>query len=150
MEGKNSRNYRCKAKEVARDKYNAAKRNAEAAAHTAQNQAISSLLPSNTATYASTEVKLDIFKVAKQTIKTNQDVVGEQCVRDDMGKLAYTEDAKKKAWSSHYNHLLNIEFDWDQDSLTQAEPIDDPITIEKKHGGRSYPKDEEGKSTWTF
>ncbi len=146
MEGKNSRNYRCKAKEVARDKYNAAKRNAEAAAHTAQNQAISSLLPSNTATYASTEVKLDIFKVAKQTIKTNQDVVGEQCVRDDMGKLAYTEDAKKKAWSSHYKHLLNIEFDWDQDSLTQAEPIDDPITIEKSMVEEAIQKMKKGKA----
>ena len=91
-------------------------------------------------------MKLDIFKVAKQTIKTNQDVVGEQCVRDDMGKLAYTEDAKKKAWSSHYKHLLNIEFDWDQDSLTQAEPIDDPITIEKSMVEEAIQKMKKGKA----
>ena len=146
MEGEYSKNYRCKVKEVARDKYDVAKRNADAAANTAQNQAFKPKLPSNTATYVSTEVKLDIFKVAKQTIKTNQDVVGEQCVRDDMGKLAYTEDAKKKAWSSHYKRLLNIEFDWDQDSLSQADPIDDPITIEKSMVEEAIKKMKKGKA----
>ena len=146
IEANHSKNYRCKDKDKAKDLYKVAKRKADATANTAQTQAISSKLPSNTATYASTEVKLEIYKVAKQTVKTNQDVVGEQCVRDDMGTLAYTEDAKKKAWSSHYNHLLNIEFDWDQDSLSQADPIERPITIEKSMVVEAINKMKKGKA----
>ena len=146
LEAKDSKNYRSKEKDIAKELYTVAKRNAEAAANTAHNQAFSPKLSSKTADYASTEEKLEIFKVAKQTVKTNQDVVGEQCVRDDMGNLAYTEDAKKKAWSSHYKHLLNIEFDWDQDSLSQAEPNDEPITVDKSMVEEAISKMKKGKA----
>ena len=38
----------------------------------------------------------EIFKISKQMQKSNQDVVGEQCVRDDTGTLACTEEPQKK------------------------------------------------------
>ena len=52
--------------------------------------------------------------------KTNQDVVGEKCIRNDEGNLASTEEKKKLAWKSHYEKLLNTEFDWDRDNFVRS------------------------------
>ena len=30
-----------------------------------------------------------------------------------------SEDSKQKAWLEHYQRLLNIEFDWDPDHLSE-------------------------------
>ena len=38
-----------------------------------------------------------IFKVAKQMDRTNQDVVGEKCVRNDAGELSLSDEDKMKA-----------------------------------------------------
>lgn len=40
---------------------------------------------------------------------------------DDSGPLAFTDDAKEKAWKSHYQQLLNEEFDC-KDSLPEIDP----------------------------
>ena len=47
----------------------------------------------------------EVFKIAKQMKNTNQDVVGEKCIRNDEGNLASTEEEKKLAWKSHYEKL---------------------------------------------
>ena len=39
----------------------------------------------------------DIFKIAKQLRKYNQDVVGDKCVNDDPGNLSFDNEAKKVA-----------------------------------------------------
>ena len=52
-----------------------------------------------------------IFKVAKQMDKTNQDVVGEKCVRNDTGELSLSDDDKMKAWLEHYSRLLKVELE---------------------------------------
>ena len=114
--------------------YEEARRNANTVVYTAQNEA------------ANKKTEQDIFKVSKQMQKTNQDVVGEQCVRDDTGTLACTEEAQKKAWHSHYNHLLNVEFDWDQDSLSQAVPVDEPVKVEKSMVKEAISKMKDGKA----
>ena len=36
--------------------------------------------------------------MAKQMRKKNKDIVGEKCIRDDSGKLAYSNEEMKKAW----------------------------------------------------
>ena len=36
---------------------------------------------------------------------TNQDVIGENCLRNDAGELALTDDDKMKAWVEHYARL---------------------------------------------
>ena len=73
-----------------------------------------------------------MFKIAKQMKKTNQDVVGEKCIRNDEGNLASTEEEKKLSWKSHYEKLLNTEFDWDRDSLSEAHPVEGPAMQIKK------------------
>ena len=34
----------------------------------------------------------DIFKIAKQLRKYNQDVVGDKCVKDDLGNLSFDNE----------------------------------------------------------
>ena len=53
---------------------------------------------------------------------SNQDIVGEKCVRNDAGELALSEDNKMKAWVEYYFKLLNVDFDWPRESLPYVAP----------------------------
>ncbi|XP_035665616.1 uncharacterized protein LOC118408864, partial [Branchiostoma floridae] len=68
----------------------------------------------------------DVYRVAKQMERSNQDVVGEMCVRNDAGELSLNDEDKMKAWVEHYNRLLNVEFDWPMDELPEAAPVVGP------------------------
>ena len=68
----------------------------------------------------------EVFKIAKQMRRLNQDVVGEKCVRNDAGELSLGDDQKLNAWVEHYNRLLNVEFDWPMDSLPDLPPVQGP------------------------
>ena len=37
-----------------------------------------------------------------------------------------SEDSKQKAWLEHYQRLLNVEFDWDPDHLSDQPPLEGP------------------------
>ena len=44
-----------------------------------------------------------------------------------------SKDSKQKAWLEHYQRLLNVEFDWDPDHLSDEPPVEGPpipITID--------------------
>ena len=44
-----------------------------------------------------------------------------------------SKDSKQKAWLEHYQRLLKVEFDWDQDHLSSQPPMEGlpiPITID--------------------
>ena len=68
----------------------------------------------------------NIFRIAKQMERENQDVVGETCVFNDAGELALTDEQKLSAWVQHYSKLLNIEFDWPRDALPPVSPTEGP------------------------
>ena len=70
----------------------------------------------------------DIFRLAKQMRRDNQDVIGEKCVKDDSGNLSLDDEAKKVAWKQHYERLLNEEFPWNPDDLS-ADPVAGPAII---------------------
>ncbi|CAH1263777.1 Hypp2763 [Branchiostoma lanceolatum] len=75
----------------------------------------------------------DVYRIAKQMERRNQDVVGEKCVRNDAGELSLNDEDKMKAWVEHYNRLLNVEFDWPKDELPEAAPVvgpPPPVTTE--------------------
>ena len=47
--------------------------------------------------------------------------------------MSLSEDPKQKAWLEHYQNLLNVEFDWDPDHLSDKSPVKGPpipITID--------------------
>ena len=37
-----------------------------------------------------------------------------------------SEDSKQKAWLEHYGRLLNVEFDWNPDHLSDEPPVEGP------------------------
>ena len=59
----------------------------------------------------------EIFNFGKKMVKTNQSVVGEQCIRNDDGILAVNEDDNKIAAKSYHEKLtqslrgIRINFD---------------------------------------
>ena len=100
--------------------YNEAKRLAKhvvwQAKSVAEREKFSNITPNDTG----------IFKLAKQMDKTNQDVVGEKCVRNDAGELSLSDEEKMKAWVEHYARLLNVEFEWESNLLPEVAPVEGP------------------------
>ena len=65
----------------------------------------------------------EIFRIAKQMISQNKDLIGDQCVKDDMGNVLVDHGKIRNAWRSYYEHLLNEEFPWSRDILEAGEPV---------------------------
>ena len=79
--------------------------------------------------------------------KENKDIVGEKCIQDDSGKLAYSDDEKIKAWKQHYERLLNVEFPWSKDDLSVADPVlGPPPLVTREMAEKSISKMKLGKA----
>ena len=68
----------------------------------------------------------DIFRLANQMRKENFDVVGDKPVKNDTGEMSMSEEAKQNAWAEHYERLLNVEFYWDPNHLSNEPPLEGP------------------------
>ena len=53
-------------------------------------------------------------------------VVGGKLVKNDAGEMSMSKDSKQKAWLEHYWWLLNVEFDWNTDYLSDEPPVEGP------------------------
>ena len=54
-------------------------------------------------------------------------------MKNDAGEMSMSDDSKQKAWLEHYQRLLNAEFDWDPNNLSDESPVEGPpipITID--------------------
>ena len=51
-----------------------------------------------------------IFRVAKQIVRNNRDVVGGGCVKDADGRIVVDEDRVMEVWRRHYEKLSNEKF----------------------------------------
>ena len=80
--------------------------------------------------------------------RDNVDVVGETCVRNDEGKLTLSIDDKlKEAWESHYQKLLNVEFPWNAENLSEEAPVEGPaIKITSEMVSKAISKMKSGKA----
>ena len=67
--------------------------------------------------------------MAKRLKWDNVDAVGEKCFRNDGGNLILTVEDKRKAWQSHYQKLLNVEFPWNASNLNDETPAEGPAFI---------------------
>ena len=56
-------------------------------------------------------------------VKTNEDIIGEQCIRNDDVMLGVSDKEKKIAGQSDHEKLLNKEFAWNRYSLSQADAV---------------------------
>ena len=61
---------------------------------------------------------VEIYRLAKQMRRKNQDVIGDKPVRNNNGQMSLDVDSKKEAWREHYMHLLNVEFSWNPGGLS--------------------------------
>ena len=71
--------------------------------------------------------KTDIFRIAKQMKMENQDILDDNCGRNDEGDLAVGDE--NLAWVEHCHRLLNIEFPFSVEDLLSAEPVAGPATF---------------------
>ncbi|XP_048759321.2 uncharacterized protein LOC125668926 [Ostrea edulis] len=75
----------------------------------------------------------EVYCLANQIRRENVDVVGNKPVKNDTGEMSLNQEAKEKAWLEHYERLLNVEFDWEPEHLTNESPLEGPpvpITID--------------------
>ena len=83
--------------------------------------------------------KGNLFRVAKQLVNRNRDVVGTNCMKDSAGKIVMEEDKLMEVWRAHYDVLSNEEFTWDREGLTDARPVCGPSErISDIGGGCGY------------
>ena len=68
----------------------------------------------------------EIFRIAKQMIGQIKDLIGEQCVKDDVGNVLVDHGEIRNAWRSYNEHLLNEAFPWHSDILEAVEPVQGP------------------------
>ena len=58
-----------------------------------------------------------VFRVAKQIVGKNRDVVGGGCMKDVNGDIVVEEDKVLEVWRAHYEKLSNEEFPWNREAL---------------------------------
>ena len=115
--------YRAWKKGGSREEYNNAKHLAKLAVYQAKQEA-------SLADFSDIDPKGDkVFRIAKQMMRENQDVMGKKCVKNDEGELVLTPKAKKAAWKQHYEGLLNVEFPWNPEELSDEPPTQGPALL---------------------
>ena len=73
------------------------------------------------------------FRLANKMKRDNADILGNTPARNDAGELSMSEEAKQKAYLDHYERLLNIEFEWDPEHLSDEPPVEGPsITLQSR------------------
>ena len=87
-----------------RDAYQTAKRASNLAVHITKKDAEKIAFKQINPRY------VEIYRLAKQMRWENQDVIGDEPVRNNNGQMSLNIDSKKEAWREHYMHLLNEVF----------------------------------------
>src|SRR5271168_887142 len=70
--------------------------------------------------------KGNVFRVVKQMVAKNRDVVGDGCIKDEDEKVVVDPDGLKGVWRRHFEKLLNEEFDWDREGLETGHAVSGP------------------------
>ena len=70
----------------------------------------------------------DVYRLAKQTVVTIR-----MSWERNLLRMMQAEESKKEAWKEHYERLLNVEFPWNPEDLSEESPVEgpsEPITLE--------------------
>lgn len=62
--------------------------------------------------------KSDVFISVKRLVKTNQDVIDQQCIRNDGGVLAFSDKDQKIVWKSYHEKRVSTVFEQNMNSLS--------------------------------
>ena len=127
-----------------KEKYLQAKRKAKSAVYTARKRAQEDKFGD----LKSNDQRNQILKEARRMKIYNQDIVGEKCIKDDDGNLAFDDKSKLSAWKCHYEKLLNFEFPCESSTLSEEQPSQaPPIRITTDIVSEALPKMKKGKTT---
>ena len=77
-----------------------------------------------------------IFRVAKQVVRNNRDVIGGGCIKDTNGEVVVDEQKVLERWREYYEKLSNEEFPWNKETLTIADATIGPcerFTVTEVH-----------------
>ena len=99
-----------------KEEYKAAKKAANRAVYVAKQQ-------SRTRYFQDINLENDRNKIFKMARSMKEDVVGEKCVCNDDGNLTMSVDAMLQARTEYYPRLLNVEFRWEDDTLSDSEAL---------------------------
>lgn len=87
------------------------------------------------------------FRIARQMVNQNKDIIGDACVKNDKGVLVFSETEKIQAWKEHYERLLNEEFPWNSSQLDMGTPKEGPAPwIDKEYIRSALSKMKSGKA----
>ena len=75
-----------------------------------------------------------VYWLVNQFRRESADVVGDKLVKNDAGEMSMRKDSKQKAWLEHYQRLLNVEFDWDPDHLSEEGYLSDEGAKPRAYG----------------
>jgi hypothetical protein len=64
-----------------------------------------------------------VFKVARQILRNNKDVVSASCVKDKQGRLITEEKKVRMVWKEYFEELLNEEYDWKKETLEMVSEV---------------------------
>ena len=103
-----------------RDAYQAVKRASNLAVHLAKTDA------EKIAFKKINPRSVEIYRLAKQMRRENQDVIGDKPVKNNNGQMSLDVDSKKEAWREHYIHFLNVEFSRNPGGLSEVYPVEGP------------------------
>ena len=62
-----------------------------------------------------------VFKVVKQMVRRNTDIVGGGSIRNKEGRIVVGKDEMKEVWRGYYERLMNEEFDCNREGLVEVE-----------------------------
>ena len=54
-------------------------------------------------------------------------MVGGGCIKDEKGKIVVEEERVRDIWAAYYEKLLNEEFDWNVNELSDADAVSGPL-----------------------
>ena len=75
----------------------------------------------------------NMFKTVHRMVKTNQDIIGEKCIRNNDGVLAVSHEGKKIAWKSYHEKLLNTALALNKNSFSQIDTVNSvPCLIDRE------------------
>ena len=72
------------------------------------------------------DMKCNLFRIAKQLVRNNKDVVVGGSVKDREGNIAVDDSRINQVWKAYFEKLLNEELEWNKDLLENASPTSGP------------------------
>src|SRR5208282_1745331 len=96
------------------------------------------------------DMKGNLFRIAKQLVRSNKDVVGSGSMKDREGNIAVDDSRIKQVWKEYFEKLLNEEFEWNKDLLEDASPTRGPAArITEEEVRTAIAKTKVGKAAGT-